>query len=235
MTIYSQKETIQIPKIDSEGNVYAWETDIVDTGKFTARVENITPEEKTALEIAITPGSKNAIMGSLETLAQLKPIGRSDLKQAVVISHLVFDLLDFGVSEYVAKQICKEYRRDPSSDFFPNPAKFLEKAKNLMGKYRAAFAAIDSPPPPEKTITRARHAPKPADDPLDPWIGKNYQDAIADGSIDQLQAAFEKSDKTKRSSIFLWVSRYAVNFLDYPQSLVQSMAEKMVAENEHTA
>ncbi|MDP9195199.1 MAG: hypothetical protein M3O22_00245 [Pseudomonadota bacterium] len=116
-------------------------------------MKNPAPEEVRALEGATAPGTKQGIHRALEILGQIKPVGKSDVKQSTVIAYLVFDLVDEGVSEFVVNEVCREYRRDPESPFFPNGAEFLKKACQAMKKYQAALsvASGEGTPPGKKT------------------------------------------------------------------------------------
>lgn len=136
----------QSPKRDHNGQIYGWEFDLIPTGEFTAQVIDPTQNERQALETAIAPGHKRGIQAALERLAQIKPIGSSDAKQATVISYLTFDLHEDRVSEFVVQELCKEYRKKPVHDqkdrFFPDHGDFLLEANYRMKKYRAALNAL---------------------------------------------------------------------------------------------
>jgi hypothetical protein len=134
----------QVPRKDHDGNIYGWTYDVQETGGFVSKLDNPTAEELAALKQAIAPGSKEGIHSALEILAQIKPIGSSDVKQATRISYLVFDLLDEGVSEFVVHEICRDYRKNAENRFFPDHSEFLEKARLAMNKYRSALFTEDT-------------------------------------------------------------------------------------------
>jgi len=174
LKISSQTKSVSIPLKDESGNVYGWEAGI-SVAREIVSVENPSPEEIKALMLAVTPGDKRAIHLHLEILSQIKPIGRSELKQASVISYLVFDLHEKQVSEFVVAELCREHRRNPDHVFFPDHAKFLKAAVDRMQRYVDALSESINPKPkptptPKPKIAEARN-PDPA--PY-PWEGKKY-------------------------------------------------------------
>lgn len=134
------------PIRDYDGNIVCWEFDLVPTMDFTAKVSDPTQDERMALEIAITPGHRSGIHVLLERLAQIKPIGSSEAKQATVVSYLTYDLVQDGVSEFVVSELCAEQRRKPvyelTDRFFPDSGDFLASANRRMKSYKAALQAI---------------------------------------------------------------------------------------------
>lgn len=100
-----------------------------------------------ALETAITPGHRHGIHIALERLAQIKPIGSSEAKQATVISYLTYDLFKDGVSEFVVNELCSEYRKRTTDGittdrFFPDSGDFLAAANRRMKLYKSALQAV---------------------------------------------------------------------------------------------
>ena len=109
-------------------------------------------------------------------LAQIKPIGRSGIKQGIVIGTLVHDLLDAGVSEFVVNELCKEYRQSKDHTFFPDHDDFFHKAKSCMKKYHTIYKTIFPDPkplalpPPEKTLKE-----KSVETQKMPWEGMTLE------------------------------------------------------------
>lgn len=150
LTISAEIKNIQAPKKDFDGKVYGWEFDDAETGNHLAAFAEMPSEsEIEAIKLTLTPGGKRAIHAALEGLAQIKPIGRSEVKQSQRIAYLVFDLLDEKISEFVIHELCREYRREKDQVFFPEHGDFFNKAKARMQKYQAVYDALYPPPPPE--------------------------------------------------------------------------------------
>lgn len=139
--ISEELRMVSIPKQDWDGNVYDWDYDYQKTGDYKITLKDLTPEDIKTLEAAITPGNKAGIHTALERLSQIKPIGSSQVKQNMVISYLCADLLEIGVSEFVVNEVCRDYRRNTDSKFFPDHTEFLKEAKQLMKKYKTAYEA----------------------------------------------------------------------------------------------
>lgn len=125
--------------MDYEGNIIRWETDLVENGEVSVLTKNLSAEEIGALKIATAPGSKQGIHKAIEMLAQIKPIGKSEAKQETVISYLVHDLYQEGISDFVVGKLCGEYRRSTDSPFFPQYGEFMDSAKRQMDIYRKAL------------------------------------------------------------------------------------------------
>lgn len=146
LTISSVNREGRSPVRDYNGNIARWEFDLIPTGDFTAKVSDHTQDERMALEIAITPGHRTGIHVLLERLAQIKPIGASEAKQATVLSYLTYDLVQDGVSEFVVNELCTEQRRKPVYEegdrFFPDSGDFLASANRRMKSYKAALQAV---------------------------------------------------------------------------------------------
>lgn len=163
MTICAETREASIPKWDDNGDIYGWEYGYVETGNYEVTLVDPTDEEIEAIKNTVLAGHKRGIQNALERLAQIKPIGRSEVKQSTVIGYLSFDLFEEGVSEFVVNELCKEYRQmeehNPEwSAFFPDSGKFFNKAKRRMKKYQAIYQAqFPKPEPkalpePEKTL-----------------------------------------------------------------------------------
>lgn len=146
LTICSVNREGRVPIRDYDGNIVRWEFDLVPTGDYTAKASDPTQDERMALEIAITPGHRTGIHVLLERLAQIKPIGSSEAKQATVVSYLTYDLVQDGVSEFVVSELCTEQRRksvyEESDRFFPDSGDFLASANRRMKSYKAALQAV---------------------------------------------------------------------------------------------
>lgn len=146
LTISSGTRGGQVPKKDYDGNIYGWEYDLIPTGQYTAKVIDPTQAERQAIEKTLMPGHKRGIHAALEKLAQIKPIGSSDAKQATVISYLVYDLYQDGISEFVVNELCAEYRKkpvhQPKDRFFPDHGDFLLEANYRMNKYKSVLTAV---------------------------------------------------------------------------------------------
>lgn len=146
LTISSVNREGHVPIRDYDGNIIRWEFDLVPTGDYTAKVSDPTQDERMALEIAITPGHRTGIHALLERLAQIRPIGASEAKQATVVSYLTYDLVQDGVSEFVVNEICTEQRRKPvivpADKFFPDSGDFLASANQRMKSYKDALQAV---------------------------------------------------------------------------------------------
>lgn len=139
-----------IPKKDNEGHTYGWYLDCEETGEYEAMVSAVTPQEIQILSEIIIPGTKLGIHKALEMLAQIKPIGSSEAKQATVLSYLAYDLIDEGISEFVVNEMCKNYRRSTDCRFFPDHSEFFQKAIREMKKYKAAYEAATNLENPDK-------------------------------------------------------------------------------------
>lgn len=139
LTISSVKHEKKIPVRDTDGEIIRWEFDLVDSGKTEISVSDLDLSEIEALKFAASPGHKSGIHAAIERLAQIKPIGRSDVKQAVVISTLVFDLVKMGASEIAVVEVCTEARRSTESDFFPKFGQFLDAVEARMNVYKTAY------------------------------------------------------------------------------------------------
>lgn len=146
LTVCSKTRGISIPKKDFDGNIYGWETDVVKDG-FNVVVYDSLPEEIRALELATMAGDRSAIHKILEHLSQIKPIGKSDIKQTTRISYLVYDLVFYKISEFVVEELATEYRRNQNQTFFPDHAEFLNKAIDKMEIYKTALELARNPLP----------------------------------------------------------------------------------------
>lgn len=138
LKISSETRGVEKPMIGHDGEIYGWEYDLEETGHILVHLKDPTEAEVNALALAVMPGSKDGIHIALERLAQIKPIGKSEVKQATVLSALVYDLHDEGISEYVVNELCREYRRS-TAEFFPNSGQFFQSARQRMAGYVAAF------------------------------------------------------------------------------------------------
>lgn len=155
LTIYSEKVEKKVPILDTDGEIIRWEFDLVETGKTDISVANLDDFEIQALKFAAFPGHKYGIHREIERLAQIKPIGRSDVKQEVVISTLVFDLVKIGASEIAVVEICTEARKSKESDFFPKYGKFIDAVEARMNVYKTAYLqAISKDTPQLKNNTQ---------------------------------------------------------------------------------
>jgi hypothetical protein len=145
LTISSEVKSISMPLVDFNGDVYGHEFDVIRTGEFKISLNNPSKEEIAALRLACIPGHKMGIQNLLEHLAQIKPIGRSGVKQATVIAFLCCDLVDEGVSEFVVNELCREWRKQTESKFFPDHGDFLASAISRMKEYKAALREAEAP------------------------------------------------------------------------------------------
>jgi len=183
LTLSRKTRSIQTPKKDYEGNVYGWETDLEDIGVAVALI-SATPEEVGALRIATTPGNKKNIHQKLEHLAQIKPIGNSDVKQTAVIGYLVYDLLSYGISDLVVEEICTEYRRTTDKRFFPDHGWFLTAARDRFKSYTLALEQALNPQKPEperKTEIKPPEMKKLfwQQKPREEWTDEQVQEFVA--------------------------------------------------------
>ena len=183
LTVCAETRGINIPQKDSRGDIYAWESSSAETGNYKVTVTDPTDEEIEAIKNTVIAGHKRGIQNALERLAQIKPIGRSEIKQGAVIGYLSFDMFDEGISEYVVNELCKEYRQmdedDPAySRFFPDSGVFYNKAKERMKKYQSIYQALfpkqepapDVLPKPEKTLKQISVETKKM-----PWEGFTFE------------------------------------------------------------
>ncbi|MGR3219233.1 MAG: hypothetical protein ACUZ8H_05365 [Candidatus Anammoxibacter sp.] len=163
MTVCAETRGANLPQRDHSGNIYAWEDGSVETGNYEISITDPTDEEIEAIKNTVIAGHKRGIQNALEKLAQIKPIGRSEIKQGTVIGYLSFDLFDERISEYVVNELCKEYRQMNEDDteysrFFPDSGIFYNKAKFRMKKYQAIYKTLfpdpepEALPEPEKTL-----------------------------------------------------------------------------------
>ena len=155
-TICSVTGGVSVPQKDANGDIYGWQYESVETGDYEVALIDPTDEELEAIGNTVVPGHKRGIQSALERLAQIKPIGRSEVKQSTVIGYLSFDMFEEGISEFVVNELCKEYRQSEENRFFPDSAEFLNKAKRRMKKYQAIYQAQFPKPEPE-----ALPAPEP--------------------------------------------------------------------------
>lgn len=162
LTISSLTKSTEVPVKDAEGFVYRWETSLIVQGE-KIEIGKLGPQDIGALQMAVTPAPKRALQAHVEMLAQIKPMGKSDLKQTARISYLVYDLHEANVSEYVLNEICAEYRRSRETTFFPDHGDFLYACERRMFRYADALDQVYNPRPkePERPIPRAAQAPRP--------------------------------------------------------------------------
>lgn len=151
LAICAERKLIQVSKRDKDGYIYDSNFELVHTGKYEIEANNISPDELDIIRQTVIPGSPMCIQSALERLAQIKPIGSSEVKQKTVIAYLSHDLVDEGVSEFVVNECCKEFRKDPDNRFFPDNGVFIKRAKELMGKYAAVIDGIENPKEPKIT------------------------------------------------------------------------------------
>lgn len=173
LTTSSVTKSVSLPVRDDDGNVYRWETGIEVVGQ-NVTVNGASPAEIAALSQAIIPASRTAIQTHLEHLAQIKPIGASDTKQATVLSYLVYDLHEHKISEFVIAEICKAYRHDPDNRFFPDSGKFLQAAKRRMATFREALDQALNPKTQKPKFVPPPVPPKP-EIPKKPWDGSKRE------------------------------------------------------------
>lgn len=177
MTVCAVTRQANVAQRDNDGNIYAWEYESVETGEYDVTIVDHTEKDIEAIKNTVTQGHKRGIQSALERLAQIKPIGRSEMKQTTVIGFLSYDLFEEGVSEFVVNELCKEYRQSESSNFFPDTAEFFNKAKRRMKKYIAIYKSLfpnPEPPaltPPEKTLKE-----KATETQIMPWEGMELKD-----------------------------------------------------------
>lgn len=175
LQICAATKSVSVPKTDFDGNIYGYEFDVVPCG-FTVKTNNLSPDDISALKIATLPAERSAIHKILEHLAQIKPIGRSDVKQSVRISYLVYDLFQEKISEYVLNEISAEYRKNQTQKFFPDHADFLKTAKQRMIAYNLALEDALNPRPPEPQISHERIISSIQPTPEPKWQNTKFKD-----------------------------------------------------------
>lgn len=126
---------MSVPKLDYEGNIYDYEYTTKPCPTELKLVDR-TPENLEAIRVATqTRAEKAQLHPLLEALSTVKPIGRSDVKVAMVLGILVHDLWEVGASEYVVREVAKSFRLDPETTFFPNHAIFVKRVQDRMKEW----------------------------------------------------------------------------------------------------
>jgi hypothetical protein len=160
LTISSETRTGQSAKVDADGKTYGWEFATIETGRYLVKKNNPTQSDIEALALAIAPGHRHGIQTHLEHLAQIKPIGASNVKQSTVIAYLTRDLCDAGISEFVVSELCEEHRKAKEFRFFPEHGVFFDKAKSRMKKYLTAYEFAIKPEQDPASAAPIPEAPK---------------------------------------------------------------------------
>jgi len=147
LTICAETRAGRKPVLDYDGNPYKWEYTSVETGNYNVAVMDESAIDEEAITEALRPCNKVTAQQTLELLAQIKPIGRSEVRQKTTIAMLVYDLSALKISDIVINEAATEWRRATDSDFFPPHGDFLARCVALMEKYRAVYRKIKKLPP----------------------------------------------------------------------------------------
>jgi len=89
----------------------------------------MTKELESFYQHANQPASRDLILGAITRLAVHKRIDGGNSRIKVITEDLARDLQ--GVSEWVVKKVCDDYRHDPSP-FFPTVGDFVQRASDLQ-------------------------------------------------------------------------------------------------------
>lgn len=125
-----------VPKVDSAGEIYGWEHDLVPQGVdvfFKAE-----PDER-LMESLQRPATRQAIGIHLQRLYDHRPYGRGDAGWLTVVEDLIHDLS--GCSEWALLKTCETFRLQQGARFFPETADLVAAVKRLDESLRWAYAA----------------------------------------------------------------------------------------------
>lgn len=133
----------RVPKLDYQGNVYGWEHEVEEQQVVAVDVAGMSQQDVLDFKNMLETKTKAGTLAILEKLALIRPIGRNEIKQGVVLSYLCYDLLECDIPVYVTGQVAKNYRCEEivkeSDRFFPPHSEFLKNAKKLYQQYKNAF------------------------------------------------------------------------------------------------
>ncbi len=162
-----------VPRKDHEGNIYAWEHEMISDGYDFQQIE----EPPAALVDAMSrPATTSAIKEHLFVLSRMKRYTGGDAGLFVIAREIFRHLPD--CSEFVLMKICDDFALDTSSPFFPDPAVFIAAVKKLQSKISGAAEKRKPEPKPEpfekptaKQRRRAGRICKLAIKPKNLWTG----------------------------------------------------------------
>lgn len=162
MTVREKVISKSVPKVDANGDIYAWEHDLVPSGVevfFKA-----DPDDR-VMESLFRLASDTAIAKALTDLEAHRTYGRGNAGWGTVLRDLVNDLA--GCSEWALIKTCEKFRHESGGRFFPQTSDLVRSVKNLDEQARWAYAARPSSkaaeqkpipePAPKKTPKSKRH------------------------------------------------------------------------------
>jgi hypothetical protein len=125
-----------VPKVDSSGETYGWERDIVQSGEevFIRSV----PDTR-VLDAMQRPALRQDIAVHLQRLSEHKPYGRGAKGWQTVSEDLIRDLE--GCSKWALVRTCEKYRLTRGITFFPDTAEIVHCIRDLDRQVSAAQKA----------------------------------------------------------------------------------------------
>lgn len=148
ITVKEKLISKSVPKVDTNGEVYGWERDLVPQG--TEVFFKAEPDER-LMDSLQRPATRQAIGVHLQRLYDHRPYGRGDSGWLTVVEDLIHDLN--GCSEWSILKTCETFRLQRGARFFPETADLVHVIKALDEGLRWAYAARPS--------TRKIEAPQP--------------------------------------------------------------------------
>lgn len=128
-----------VPKVDSQGNTYGWERDLVPMGT-EVQFRSAPPEN--LMDSLQRPATRQAIAKHLTDMAAHRPYARGEGGFLTVVQDLINDLN--GCSEWAILKTCETFRLQKGEKFFPNTAELVHAVKSLDESLRWAYAARPS-------------------------------------------------------------------------------------------